>query len=80
MKLYTLGETANLLRVSRSTLLRLIKGQKLKTCNIGPRLVRVEEAEIIRYLRASGFMLPEACPSSDANQNPGNATPASGGM
>lgn len=51
-RLLTIDETADVLRVSRPTLYRLIRGGALGPVRVGERL-RFERSEIRRYLDSS---------------------------
>ena len=51
-EIYTLAETQKILKISRSTILRLIKKDHIKTAKIG-RQYRIMGREILRMVRDS---------------------------
>lgn len=48
MGLLTVSQTCEELQISRATLFRLIKAGKVKVVRLGPRTLRIDQAEIDR--------------------------------
>lgn len=53
--LYTLAETAAILKVSKTKLYHERKAGRINVVTIGVRCVRLTEAEVKRYVRAAGL-------------------------
>lgn len=51
-KLYTMKETAEMLRISERTLVRMIKAAQIEPCYIGGKNL-FEETEIQKYIKRS---------------------------